>query len=65
MSHLSSDCKLVEVLVTHRAVLFVLIIEDNRHAGFCDPCLPLLVDELLQAVCTDLHATMQASGADS
>jgi len=54
ITDLSGDSQLVKVLVAHGAVLLVMVIEDNGHAGLGDACLPLLVDQLLQAVCPHL-----------
>ena len=46
-SNLSCDGELVKMLISHRAVLLVLVVEHNGHAGLGDSSLALLVDKLL------------------
>lgn len=55
-SYLPGNCELVEMLIAHRSVLLVLIIEHDRDARLSDPGLALLVDEVLQTVGTNLQA---------
>ena len=45
---LSSDGDGIMLAVADWALVFVFVVEDNGHGGFCDASLPLLVDELLK-----------------
>ena len=60
-AHLARDGDLVVLLVAERAVLRVLIVEDQRDAGLLHPGLALLVDQLLQVRSADLCARATAS----
>ena len=62
-SYLSSDCQLIEMLVSYRTVVLVLIVEYNGHTSFGDSCLSLLIYKLLQAIgpylLTKIEAVLQ------
>lgn len=52
---LASDRDLIEVVVTNRAAVLVVVVEHNRDCCFCDTGLPLLVHQFLKAVGTHLQ----------
>ena len=57
VSNLSGDCDLIQVLVLHRPIGLVCIIEHYGHCCLGHPSLPLLIDQLLQAVGPHLAGT--------
>ena len=59
-SYLSSDCQLIEMLVSYRTVVLVLIVEYNGDTGFGDSCLSLLIYKLLQAIGPYLSTKIEA-----
>ena len=57
-TNLSSDGELVEVFVSHRSLLFVRVVKDNRHTRFRDTSLAILVNELLQTCSSHLETKL-------
>ena len=55
---LPCDDQPVMLLIAHRAVGLVQVVEGDGHGGLGDPSLPLLVHQLLQAVGPHLRAAM-------
>ena len=64
MPHLSGDCDLIEVLILHRAICLVRVVEDDGHCSLCHPSLTLLVHQLLQAIGSNLRRTLSRAAAD-
>lgn len=48
--NLSGDCDLIQVLILHRPIGLVCVVEHYGHCRLGHPSLPLFVDQLLQAV---------------
>lgn len=52
--YLSCYCYLLKVFVSHWTVCLIRVVEDDGNSSFRNPCLALLVNELLQVCCSDL-----------
>lgn len=46
-TYLTRHGDLLVVLLPHRALCSIRVVEHDRHAGLCDSCLATLVDEVL------------------
>ena len=54
LTHLSRDCYFIIDLVSHRALLFVRVVECDTDGGLCDAGLTILEHQLLKVRSTHL-----------